>query len=37
MSISQQYLETWEEARTRFTNQLTTITEADLKKKTTRH
>lgn len=33
MTISQQYLETWDEARTRFTNQLTTITEADLKKK----
>ncbi len=33
MTISQQYLETWEEARTRFTNQLTTITETDLKKK----
>lgn len=33
MTISQQYLETWEEARTRFTNQLTTITEEDLKKK----
>lgn len=33
MTISQQYLETWKEARTRFTNQLTTITEADLKKK----
>ena len=33
MTISQQYLETWEEARTRFTNQLTTIAEADLKKK----
>lgn len=33
MTISQQYLKTWEEARTRFTNQLTTITEEDLKKK----
>lgn len=33
MITSQLYLETWKEARTRFTNQLATITEADLKKK----
>jgi uncharacterized damage-inducible protein DinB len=33
MTITSLYLETWNEARTRFTNQLATITEADLKKK----
>jgi uncharacterized damage-inducible protein DinB len=33
MNTAQLYLESWNEARTRFTNQLATITEADLKKK----
>lgn len=33
MTASQLYFETWKEARTRFTNQLATITETDLKKK----
>lgn len=33
MTTTELYFETWKEARTRFTNQLSSITEGDLKKK----